>query len=369
MEGCGKQLFFLKALLNSFSLSTGLRVNFQKSMMVPINTPESRLQHLAATFGCSTGSLPFTYLGLPLGITKPKIEEFLPLVTRCERRLISTSIFLSQAERLQITNSVFTSLPTFFMCTFSLHVTIRDQIDKYRKLYLLRGSEDTNRINAKAAWPLVTRPKEDGGLGVLDLKTQNEALLMKNLHKFFNKADIPWVHLIWEKHYGNGKLPSHVRKGSFWWKDILKLLDGYKGLASVSVKSGDTCLLWDDLWQGHVPRMAFPELYSYTRSPAITLLAAKNSPSIESLFSLPISIEAFGQLQLLNNAVNAISVSEENDSWSYIWGSHNYSSKKVYHHLKGSSNAHPVFKWLWKSSCQHKCKAFFWLLIQDRLSS
>lgn len=152
--------------------------------MVPINTPESRLQHLAATFGCSTGSLPFTYLGLPLGITKPKIEEFLPLVTRCERRLISTSIFLSQAGRLQITNSVFTSLPTFFMCTFSLHVTIRDQIDKYRKLCLWRGSEDTNRINAKAAWPLVTRPKEDGGLGVLDLKTQNEALLMKNLHKF-----------------------------------------------------------------------------------------------------------------------------------------------------------------------------------------
>jgi hypothetical protein len=29
------------------------------------------------------------------------------------------------------------------------------------------------------------------GLGVLDLKTQNEALLIKNLHKFFNRLDIP----------------------------------------------------------------------------------------------------------------------------------------------------------------------------------
>lgn len=28
------------------------------------------------------------------------------------------------------------------------------------------------------------------------------------LHKFFNKADIPWVKLIWEKHYINGKLPG-----------------------------------------------------------------------------------------------------------------------------------------------------------------
>jgi hypothetical protein len=42
-----------------------------------------------------------------------------------------------------------------------------------------------------AAWPVVTKTKEEGSLGVLDLKTQNEALLIKNLDKFFNKADIP----------------------------------------------------------------------------------------------------------------------------------------------------------------------------------
>jgi hypothetical protein len=49
---------------------------------------------------------------------------------------------------------------------------------------LWRGSDDNNRINAKAAWNMVTRAKEDGGLGILDLKTQNEALLLKHLHKF-----------------------------------------------------------------------------------------------------------------------------------------------------------------------------------------
>jgi hypothetical protein len=127
MEGCGRQLVFLKALLNSFATSTSLIVNFSKSMMVPINMSVEKLQHLAATFGCSTGSLPFTYLGLPLGLTKPKVEDFLPLVTRCERRLINTLMLLSQAGKLKIINSVFTSLPTFFMSTFSLHVTIRDK--------------------------------------------------------------------------------------------------------------------------------------------------------------------------------------------------------------------------------------------------
>lgn len=35
------------------------------------------------------------------------------------------------------------------------------------------------------------RPKKEGGLGVLSLKTHNEALLLKLLHKFLNKGDIP----------------------------------------------------------------------------------------------------------------------------------------------------------------------------------
>lgn len=43
---------------------------------------------------------------------------------------------------------------------------------------------------------MVCADKKDGGLGVLDIGKQNEALLLKNLHKFFNRLDIPWVNLV-----------------------------------------------------------------------------------------------------------------------------------------------------------------------------
>jgi hypothetical protein len=95
LEGEPRQIHFLKSVINTFSEVTGLKVNFQKSMMLPINLSEERLDLLAGTFGCSKGSLPFTYLGLPLGLTKPKVQEFLPLVTKCERRLSSISSFLN----------------------------------------------------------------------------------------------------------------------------------------------------------------------------------------------------------------------------------------------------------------------------------
>jgi hypothetical protein len=112
--------FFLKAMLQSFSDSTGLRVNFNKSFMVSININEEKFNYLVSTFGCAKGSLPFTYLGLPLGITKPRIEEFLPLVTKCERRLVSTSMFLSQVGKLEITNAVLIALPTFHLCALDI---------------------------------------------------------------------------------------------------------------------------------------------------------------------------------------------------------------------------------------------------------
>lgn len=70
MEGCNNQLNHLKQLLQTFATSTGLKVNYDKSMMIPINTSEVQCNALAQTFGCIVGQLPFTYLGLPLGLTK-----------------------------------------------------------------------------------------------------------------------------------------------------------------------------------------------------------------------------------------------------------------------------------------------------------
>jgi cytochrome b subunit of formate dehydrogenase len=64
---------------------------------------------------------------------------------------------------------------------------------------------------------MVTKPKLKGGLGVMNLRVQNEALLMKNLlHKCFNKEDLTWVKLILANYYGNGQTPDFTRKGSFW---------------------------------------------------------------------------------------------------------------------------------------------------------
>lgn len=83
MEGFPRHLLHLKSILHIHAPSAGLKVDHSKSMMVPINMSDERCLSPSKTFGCLVGTLPFTYLGLPLGLTKPRVDEFLPMVISC----------------------------------------------------------------------------------------------------------------------------------------------------------------------------------------------------------------------------------------------------------------------------------------------
>jgi hypothetical protein len=94
---------------------------------------DDRASHLANTFGCKVGSMPFSYLGLPLGTTKPSLLELTPLLSQIERRLSGISKFLSYNRRLTLLNSVFSALPTFYMCSLKVPPQVIKQIDIFRK--------------------------------------------------------------------------------------------------------------------------------------------------------------------------------------------------------------------------------------------
>jgi hypothetical protein len=124
------QVIAPKKALNNFSLSTGLKVNFHKSSMVPINVSSERISLLAESFGYQVASLPFTYLGFPLGTARPQLQDLMPLVFKLERRLTSISHFLSQGARLQLVDSALSFMPVYFLCSLSLPPSILKPMDR-----------------------------------------------------------------------------------------------------------------------------------------------------------------------------------------------------------------------------------------------
>lgn len=72
-----------------------------------------------------------------------------------------------------------------------------------------------NKGSSLIAQEKICKPKLNGGLGILDTAIQKKALLLKNIFKFFNKQDIPWINLIWEKYYSTAP-PMDKLEGSLW---------------------------------------------------------------------------------------------------------------------------------------------------------
>jgi len=144
---------------------------------------------------------------------------------------------------------------------------------------------------------MVLKPKVKGGLGVQNLRLQNDALLLKQLTKFYNKKDIPWVQQVWFKYYPNGKVPHATREiGSFWWKDLLRLLVLFRGIARCHIGDGSTVLFWDDLWSSEVFSLKYPLLYRSARDHHLSVKSVMNTVDLNTLFSLPLSEQAYVQL-------------------------------------------------------------------------
>jgi len=272
--------------------------------------------------------------------------------------MVAFSSFLSGAGCLELTNAILTALPTFAMCCFLLPKIVVKQIDKYRKHCLWRGSDINSKKPSKAAWPMVYLPKEQGGLSVLDITVQNECLLLKHLHKFYNRTPIPWVQLVWDKYYARQRLPVQGRtfRGSFWWRDILKLVPKFKDIVVVSLKDGNSCFLWHDPWGAVIFRDVFPELFSYAKNGTISVSVAVHSPLLHDLFYLPLSTKAYNQFLVFSNEIQGLKLSHSSDIWTYTWGSSSFFSNKAYAILIGHHQVHPVFNRLWRSACQNKKK-------------
>ena len=160
------------------------------------------------------------------------------------------------------------------------------------------------------------------------IETQNKALLLKFLHKFFNSHDIPWVNLVWSNYYRTTRMPGCSKIGSFWWKSLLTFVQDYKGMAAPKIGDGRTILFWEDMWNSGIPANQFPELFSFARNSKLSIKEALQKEQLIEIFQLPLSVQAHEQFLDLDATWGQIMVNNTNDTWKLIWGADIFSTKK-----------------------------------------
>jgi hypothetical protein len=59
-------------VLMIFEQVSGMRINFHKSEVIPLNLEEDVVHEISHILSCPVGTLPFKYLGVPLHFNKLK---------------------------------------------------------------------------------------------------------------------------------------------------------------------------------------------------------------------------------------------------------------------------------------------------------
>ena len=152
--------------------------------------------------------------------------------------------------RLQLINSVITSMANFWMSAFRLPGSCLKEVERLCSAFLWSGPElKTSKANVR--WCDVCLPKKEGGLGLRPLKEINTVLCLKLLWRLFSNRSSLWVK--WIQCY-------LIRKGSFWsmknsvnagsWmlRKILKLRDLAKHYLRMEVHNGKDTSFWYDSW-------------------------------------------------------------------------------------------------------------------------
>jgi hypothetical protein len=82
---------------------------------LPINIFVEKAQHLGRVFECHVGTYPFTYLGPPMGTTKPRVEDHTTLVSKIEKRIIDITTWLTTAGTATLVDMMVSSVPIYIV--------------------------------------------------------------------------------------------------------------------------------------------------------------------------------------------------------------------------------------------------------------
>ncbi|KAL6327375.1 hypothetical protein AAG906_018977 [Vitis piasezkii] len=232
------EMAYLSWLLMWFEALSGLRINLDKSEILPVGRVEN-LELLALEVGCKVGRLPTSYLGIPLGANHKSVAVWDGVEERFRKRLAKWKRqFISKGGRMTL-----------------IRVPCQD-------FYGRRSFEEKPHL---VKWDTVCLAKSKGGLGVRRLSILNRALLWLGLRdlKDFNHALLgKWL---W-------RFP--IERESFWRRVIVGKFGEVQG--GIHIGNGRRTRFWWDMWVGDSKlKDLFPLLFR---------IAANNSAIVADLW-------------------------------------------------------------------------------------
>ncbi|WVZ48782.1 hypothetical protein U9M48_000191 [Paspalum notatum var. saurae] len=178
----------LKLLLCTFEQLSGLKINFHKREVFCFGQAKQQEEAYSHLFGCSLGSFPFRYLGIPMHYRKLSNKDWALVEDRFEKKKLSgwKGKLLSIGGRLVLINFVLSSLPMFMLFFFKVPKGVLQKMDYCRSKFYWQNDQHRKKYRL-ARSEILCQPKDQGGLGILNPNLQNKCLLSKWHFKLCNE--------------------------------------------------------------------------------------------------------------------------------------------------------------------------------------
>jgi hypothetical protein len=218
-NGNTKSLSHLMNFLLDYQLMLGQKINHTKSKFLSskhINT--HRKNKIASITNFAEGNIPFLYLGCNIFYGKSKPIYFENIIKKIQEKLAGWKArMISKGGRLILIKHVLSSIPIHSMTIFDIPKMVIHKIHSIMENFLWLSN---NKHSSKhwVAWSIVTKTKEEGGLGIRSLFDVITALRCKRAYRLLNGRN-SWSKLMNDIHghitqnYRNNKTPNR-------WKNL-----------------------------------------------------------------------------------------------------------------------------------------------------
>nr|CAN70181.1 hypothetical protein VITISV_000006 [Vitis vinifera] len=244
----------------------GLKVNPSKTEAIPVGEGIP-METLALVLGCKIGSLPTSYLGLPLGAPYKSTRVWDAVEERFRKRLsLWKRQYLSKGGHLTLLKSTLSSLPTYFLSLFVIPKRVCAKLEKIQRDFLWGGGALDNKPHL-VSWKVICAAKKDGGWGIRNLAIFNKALLGKWLWRFANENEFLWKQIFSSKYdlQEGGWCSKGVRDryGVGVWKTIRNGWENFQSHSCFIVGDDTRVKFWKDIWcENQSLEEAFPTLFN-----------------------------------------------------------------------------------------------------------
>ncbi|XP_052622964.1 uncharacterized protein LOC128128149 [Lactuca sativa] len=248
--GNGNLVRIIRDSLDEFKKVSGLKVSMEKSQIYFSCVKPNMRRIILGILPFDVGRFPFKYLGVPMCVTKLFERDCKKLIEKIKMRIFNwKSKTLSFAGRLQLINSVLTSIHVYWASIFKIPIATINEIEKMCKSFLWANGEIV-KGKAKVKWHDICKPKEYGGLGIKNLRRWNEALLAKHVWNVINNKNSLWVQWVRINYIGSKNFWDILQKKSIsWtWKRCLEVRKIVRPHVVSCVGNGRNTSLWHDWW-------------------------------------------------------------------------------------------------------------------------